>query len=205
MKSVLALFVAMFPLFAAAQADDMAAANMVANLRYVMDVPACNGQHVSPEPYGKFKYNDGCGDHLYWKVAELKIRAIPHLIALIENEEPTQAKLPKGRGYYKTGDVAVMVLKEIIHELPVEEFLGHAMSEYPDTGKYFQKVLKNSESRTTLKKAVQKWYDANYFKLAFEKSEEYANCACAGKHPTGGYLKIMKRPERTPQTPKKTE
>lgn len=193
MKQFFALLLFALPFIAYAQADDVAAANTVGTLRYVMDVPVCSEKNVTPDPTGKFKYNNGCGDHLYWKVAELRVRAVPHLIALIENEEPTQAKLPGGKGFYKTGDVAIMVLQEIIHELPIEEFLGHKMSEYPDTGKYFQKTLKTSESRTALKKAVQKWHDSNYFKLRFEKSGEYANCTCAGKHPVGGYLKMIDR------------
>lgn len=205
MKHFFALLLFVFPLVALAQADDVAAANTVGTLRYVMDVPVCGGETVTPDPTGKFKYNNGCGDHLYWKVAELRVRAVPHLIALIENEEPTQAKLPKGKGFYKTGDVAIMVLQEIIHELPVQEFLGHKMSEYPDTGKYLQKLLKNPESRTELKKAIQKWYDSNYFKLKFEKAEEYANCNCAGKHPVGGYLMIKKLDANKNEAPKKTE
>lgn len=205
MKRFFAILLFVLPFFANAQAVDATSANTVGNLKYVMDVPLCGKEPNVPDPTGKFKYNDGCGDHLYWQVVGLKLRAVPHLIALIENEELTQAKLPKGKGYYKTGDVAVMALKEIVHDIPVEEFVGYKMADFDNSAKFYQKALKNAEKRTALKNAIQKWFDDNNGKLIYEKGNVYGNCDCVGKHPVGGYTSLKKLDSKKDDAPKKME
>nr|WP_322625951.1 hypothetical protein [uncultured Flavobacterium sp.] len=205
MKRFFVLLLFVLPFVISAQAVDATSANTVGNLKYIMDVPLCGKKTITPDPTGKFKYNDGCGDHLYWQVVGLKLRAVPHLIALIENEEPTQAKLPKGKGYYKTGDVAVMALREIVHDLPVEEFVGYKMADFDNSAKFFQKALKDAKKRTALKDAIQKWFDDSTGKLIYEKGNTYGNCECVGKHPVGGYTVLKKTELKKDDTPVKTE
>lgn len=205
MKHFFALLFLVIPFVNQAQTVDAATATTVANLRYVMDVPLCSSEGIVPDPTGKFKYNAGCGDHLFWQVVGLKLRAVPHLIALIENEELTQAKLPKGKGFYKLGDVAVMALREIVHDLPIEEFVGHKLSEFDNSAKFYQKVLKDAKKRTALKEAVQKWFADNNGKLTYEKGNTYGSCDCVGKHPVGGYSALKKSTPKTEETPVKNK
>jgi hypothetical protein len=205
MKRFFTILLFVLPFVASAQYVDANSANTVGNLKYVMDAPLCGKEPIVPDPTGKFKYNAGCGDHLYWQIVGLKLKAVPHLIALIENEEPTQAKLPNGKGYYKTGDVAVMALREIIHELPVEEFVGRKMTDFDNSAKFYQKALKDSKKRTALKEAIQKWFNENEGKLIYEKGNTYGNCECIGKHPIGGYSVVKKAEPKKEDTPKKTE
>lgn len=208
MKKLVAFILLLLPVLLQAQQPatqtEDPAAKTVGNLLYVFDVPVCGKDSITPDPTGKFKYNTGCGDHLFWQVVELRQKAVPYLIALIESQEPTQAKLPSGKGYYRLGDVALMALVEIIHELPVEELAGVKYGSYSDRWKFYHKGLKDKKKRAALKEAIDKWYKDNRGKLVFEKSDTYGNCNCVGKHPIGGYF-MLRKTDVNKEAPRKNE
>lgn len=162
------------------------------NLRYVVDVPVCGKESdaLQADATVKFKFNNGCGDNLFWKVVEFRIQEVPYLLNIIDNEDETQAKLPGGKGYYRLGDVALMALQEIIHGFPVEEFSGLKKSDYAETWKFYHKGLKDKKKRTKLKEALALWFAQNQNNLEYIKSDDFGNCTCVGKHPVGGFYQV---------------
>lgn len=206
MKKLIAILFLALPFFANAQTQDEKTATAVNNLLYVMDVPVCKSDTtIVADEKAKFKYNSGCGDHLFWKVInDYRLKAVPYLLAAIDNTEATQAKLPEGKGHYLMGDVALMALRETIHDMPVEELAGKKVSSYSDSWKFYTKGLKDIKKRKALKEALTKWYDEHKNNLIFEKSDVFGNCTCTGKHPVGGFYRIKKEGE-VEEAPKKAE
>jgi hypothetical protein len=158
-------------------------AAIVNNIRYVTDVPY---QQVEIMPdNSNFRYNAGCGDHLYWQVVNIRLQAVPQLIGMVDDMQPSQAKLPSGV-YYRTGDVALIALKEIIHNIPIEELSGLNTADFAAPYYFYEEGLKDKAKRTALKEALLKWYMENKAQITFVKGQTYGNCDCFGKHPVGG-------------------
>jgi hypothetical protein len=156
---------------------------IISNIRYVTDVPY--QQLEIPEGTDKFKYNAGCGDHLYWQVVNIRLQAVPQLIGMVDDVSPSQAKLPSGV-YYRTGDVALIALKEIIHNIPIEELSGFKPGDFAAPYYFYEQGLKDKAKRTALKEALLKWYRENQKNIVFKVGQTYGNCECFGKHPVGG-------------------
>jgi len=159
----------------------------VNNIRYVTEVPHGALEIAEPGTDGSvFQYNTGCGDNLFWKIVGFRLLAVPQLINLVDDMELTQAKLPSGKGRYRTGDAALMALKEIIHNIPIEEFSGLKTADFAAPYYFYEKGLKDKKKRTALKEALLKWYADNRKNIIFKVGQGYGNCECAGKHPVGG-------------------
>jgi len=159
-------------------------AGIISNIRYVTDVPY--GMVETRESSDKFIYNSGCGDHLFWQVVNIRLQAVPQLIGMVDDMKPSQAKLPSQDGYYRTGDVALMALKEIIHNIPIETLSGLKTADFAAPYYFYEQGLKDKATRTALKEALLKWYAENQKAVIFKKGQSYGNCDCFGKHPVGG-------------------
>lgn len=195
MKRFIAIALFLLPVISFAQIQqktklDERFAKGADNLKYVFDVPVCGKDTVMADATAKFKYNNGCGDHLFWQVVEYRIQEVPYLLNIIDSEEDTQAKLPDGKGNYRVGDVALMALQEIIHGFPVEEFSEVKKSDYKEVWKFYHKGLKDKKKRAKLKEALALWFAENQKNLEYIKSDEFGNCTCTGKHPVGGFYQI---------------
>jgi hypothetical protein len=158
-------------------------AGIINNIRYVTDVP--QGMAESPQGSDKFNYNAGCGDHLFWQVVNVRLQAVPQLIGMVDDMSVTQAKLPSG-DYYRTGDAALMALKEIIHNIPIEELSCLKMADFAAPYYFYNEGLKDKAKRTALKEALLRWYTENKKNIIFKVGQTYGNCECFGKHPVGG-------------------
>ena len=158
-------------------------AGIISNIRYVTDVPY-QQLEIMPDN-SNFRYNAGCGDHLYWQVVNIRLQAVPQLIGMVDDMSPSQAKLPSGV-YYRTGDVALIVLKEIIHNIPIETLSGLKTADFAAPYYFYEEGLKDKAKRTALKEALLKWYTENQKQITFVKGQTYGNCHCFGKHPVGG-------------------
>ncbi|MFP9099978.1 hypothetical protein ACLI09_13090 [Flavobacterium sp. RHBU_24] len=159
-------------------------AGIISNVRYVTDVP--QGMAEIPDGTDKFVYNAGCGDHLFWQVVNIRLQAVPQLISMVDDMTVSQAKLPSRDGYYRTGDVALIALKEIIHNIPLETLSGLKMADFAAPYYFYEQGLKDKATRTALKEALLKWYSENQKAIIFKKGQSYGNCDCFGKHPVGG-------------------
>lgn len=157
------------------------------NLRYVTEVPYGQVEMAEPNDVNNaFEYNSGCGDRLFWKVVGYRLRAVPQLINMVEDMRPTQAKLPSGGGYYRTGDAALMALKEIIHNIPIEALSGLKTADFTALYYFYEAGLKDKKIRYELKEALAAWYKKNQKNIIFKVGQSYGNCECWGKHPVGG-------------------
>lgn len=166
------------------------------NLRFVKDMPyICEivwSKNI-PSTKNTFIYDTGCGDKIFWDVVRLKDKAIPYLIAKLNDSTEVEASVPNTGGQYAVGDVAYVALEEIIKGIPTYELLAVKFDEH-GCGEcaYYNHLRKSIHNREKFKKAVSKWFDKNKLNLVWIVSNEFSTCDCSGKHPNGGHYEIKK-------------
>lgn len=137
--------------------------------------------------------NGICGDELFWKAVELRQSAIELLIDKLEDTTMTKANVVNFGRNYTVSDIAFVVLKEIIHDIPTFELLG---VDFDKNGcgycSYWNHLNKDYKNRQKFKLAVKNWYFQNKDKFVWVKSNDFTSCDCSGKHPNEGHYELKK-------------
>ncbi len=133
----------------------------------------------------------GCGDDIFWRVVQLKEKAIPYLIAKLSDSTTTTSFVPMFGGYYTVADIAYSALEEIVHGIPTFKLLG---VKFDKKGcgycSYWQHLNSKYSNRLKFQKAVQQWYSKNQSKLVWVASDQVAICDCSAPHPNKGHYEL---------------
>ncbi len=106
------------------------------------------------------------GDSIYWNLVVQGKDIVPCLISNLDNTTKTDINIPNWGGVYCVGDIAFSILDEIIHNIPIEDFIQKNKT-YPKSEDltYFSFVSFKKSNRRFLKKEMRNWYKENKDKL----------------------------------------
>ena len=156
-------------------------AQQVDSLKYVKDMPYLCGDG----------YLSGCATPVYWNVITLKDKAIPALIARLDDSTTTEASVSLFGFNYAVADIAYSALQEIIHHIPTLELAGlETNSGGCNYCAYWDFVRADYRNRIQFKKAVGRWYKRNKKRLVWVPGNTFQNCDCGSQHPNGGHYEV---------------
>jgi hypothetical protein len=170
MTVALALILLHSPVFAAAGPTD---ARLVAarNRLRVLEV-----RRVPSMPFR------ASADAAYWRIVRFGRPALRDLATLIADTTPTGIAVPTYGGDYRVGDVAVVAMLEIVHDVPIVEMV-QSRDPTPSGGfdAYWRVIRKGPAERLRLRAAVMGWLDEHQSSLVW-----FAESG----HPAGGWYGI---------------
>ena len=88
----------------------------ISDLSKITDVP-----YICRDTLYKF----GCGDSLFWNSVKHFKDDVQSLIGIIDDTTSLNVSVPNFGGKYVVGDIAFIIIKEIIHSVPTRELIPH--------------------------------------------------------------------------------
>jgi hypothetical protein len=130
------------------------------------------------------------GDKIYWEIVKEGKNAIPYLINKIDDETPTDAVVPNIGGNHVVGDIAILILQNIVRDIPIISCVGG--SEKNGSMDYWRFVRSNTRNRRYLKDRVRGWYLKNKDRLEWKADTRVYRASADWpyenkNHPAGGY------------------
>ncbi len=162
------------------------------SLRFVTEVPyACESARDADKLSATSLAIEGCGGRFFWNVVQLKDKAIPYLIELLDDNTEIPAIFPYQGGQCTMGKIAYIALEEIIHDIPTAELLGVNPDDYDCGYCYYHLALRKAQKRKHFQKAVANWYETHKNTLVWVANQEFDVCDCSANHPVGGHYEVV--------------
>jgi hypothetical protein len=133
-----------------------------------------------------------CGDSAYWNVVKQRLEIVPYLIEKLDDTTATKVRVGMEgiEGNYTVADIAFTAMRDIINDLPVEEFLGTKPWWHAN---YWNIVRSGMKARKDFKKRAALWFKENKENLVLVPCEQSVACyPFNGTHPNGGYYELKK-------------
>jgi hypothetical protein len=124
----------------------------------------------------------GSGDSVYWSIVRMGKPALNDLLVLVGDPTTTGIPVPYYGGSYCIGDVAVLAMMDIVHDLPVAELVAPAGgSERHSFASYWQFVRQDPVNRRRLQRLLGVWLNENRSRLVWSP---------ASGHPAAGWYRL---------------
>lgn len=133
-----------------------------------------------------------CGDIFFWEIVQGKDSVITLLMDKISDTTKTAAPNNFAGINYSVGDIALLALQEIIHDIPTLDLAGTEFSSSEGYGVFWKHLNTNTENRVLFVKALENWYNTNMEELTWVNSNVFEICDCSGPHPNGGHYVLKK-------------
>lgn len=123
------------------------------------------------------------GDSAYWRIVHIGRPALRDLATLIADPTPTGVAVPTYGGQYRVGDIAVIAMLDIVHDIPIVAMV-HDRDPVASGGfdSYWRVIRKGPAERLRLRAAVLSWLDEHQSSLVW-----YAESG----HPAGGWYGLL--------------
>lgn len=136
-----------------------------------------NTKEIPYEP--PYKANDP-----FWRVVGHGKAALPYLVGKLDDATGIDYPVNFCGGDYAIGDVALLAMMHIVHDLPVESWVEEPFrAQFKQKGfcAYYDYVRASPINRVHLKKAIEEWLSEHMDGLRWEKAPEFRQL------PSGGY------------------
>jgi hypothetical protein len=137
------------------------------------------------------------GDELFWIAVKGKIDIVPILIESLDDTTETLAMVPNFGGNYTVADIAYVVIKEIIHDIPTLSLIDTSKVDAEAGGYwyYWNYVRASIENRKAFKREVKYWFAKNRDSLIWIETKHVYKTSKnwpfkSNLHPAGGYYSI---------------
>ncbi|MDX1445210.1 hypothetical protein [Lishizhenia sp.] len=184
MKSTLVILISFFNCISFGQTQ---LKTKIDSLKYTTNIASiCRSENVMQ----KCELCNACGDVFFWEIVQAKDSAIPILLDKIIDTTQTKAPIQFAGINYTVGDVALLALMEIIHDIPLLDIINtkHSSREAP---MFIWKHLNQSlVNRKQFADTLRSWYNTHQNKLIWSPSNDFEICDCSGPHPNGGHYTL---------------